>query len=305
MKRVAASLAVLALLVAACGETATHTSAVVVPRRPCVGARPPAHYDHVVLIWMENHSYRDVIGNAAAPYETALAGACATASSYYGVTHPSLPNYIAATSGSTWGIADDDGPASHVLRVPSIYSQVASWREYEESSPGPCPTADSGDYAQKHDPALYYSSIRKACRRADVPLGEPGSGALAHDLRADRLAEFSLITPNLCHDTHDCSVATGDEWLRGWMPSILGSTPFRSGRTAVFIVWDESEGSSFSPIPFIALARSVEPGTVVTRRVSHYSLLRATEELLGLPLLANARQPSAAGLAFALGLSRK
>ena len=73
---------------------------------------------------MENKSYDDVVGSAAAPYANRLAKACGLAANYHAVAHPSLPNYIAATSGATHGIADDDPPAAHPLRVASIYSQV-------------------------------------------------------------------------------------------------------------------------------------------------------------------------------------
>ena len=80
--------------------------------------------DHVIWIWMENKPYDAVIGSPSAPYENQLAAACGLATNYHGVTHPSLPNYIAATSGGTQGIADDDPPSSHPLDVASIYSQV-------------------------------------------------------------------------------------------------------------------------------------------------------------------------------------
>ena len=92
---------------------------------------------------MENKPFADVIGTSAAPYETKLAAQCGLATNYHAVTHPSLPNYIAATSGSTQGIGDDNAPASHPLAVASIYSQVKAagktWRDYEESAPGNCP----------------------------------------------------------------------------------------------------------------------------------------------------------------------
>ena len=51
----------------------------------------------------------------------------------------------------------------------------------------------------------------------------------------------------------------------------------------MFVVWDED-----SYIPNIVIAPSVIPGTTTSTAVSHYGLLRATEEMLGLPLLGNA-----------------
>src|SRR5919204_6010691 len=100
---------------------------------------------------MENKAYSQVIGAPTAPYETQLAAACGVASAYKAVAHPSLPNYIAATSGDTWGVTDDQPPAFHPLPAPSIYSQVTAagltWREYEESAPMNCPQTSSGSYS--------------------------------------------------------------------------------------------------------------------------------------------------------------
>src|SRR5262249_37784162 len=128
------------------------------PTDPCgTTAAPPARVDHVVWIWMENKPYDAIVGSPAAPYENRLAGKCGGATNDHGVTHPSLPNYIAATSGGTQGVADDDPPSSHPLGVASIYSQVKAagktWRDYEEDAPGKCPSSSSGRYAVRHDPA--------------------------------------------------------------------------------------------------------------------------------------------------------
>jgi hypothetical protein len=79
---------------------------------------------------------------------------------------------------------------------------------------------------------------------------------------------------------HDCPVATGDQWLATWVPQILATSSYRSGTTALFIVWDEP-----TPLANVVVAPSVRPGTVSGRSVTHYSMLRATEEMLGLPML--------------------
>jgi phospholipase C len=128
-----------------------------------------------------------------------------------------LPNYIAATSGNTQAITDDAAPASHPLAVASIYSQVKAagktWRDYEESALGNCPLTSSGLYAVKHDPAPYYTGIRSDCANWDVPMGTTISGNFLNDLTNDTLPAFAFVTPNLCNDTHDCPVTTGDNWL--------------------------------------------------------------------------------------------
>jgi phosphatidylinositol-3-phosphatase len=235
---------------------------------------------------MENHAYSQIIGNtAAAPYENQLAGQCGLATNYHAVTHPSLPNYIAATSGDYWGIADDNAPSSHPLSVPSIYSQVKAagltWRDYEESAPGNCPTASSGTYAVKHDPAPYYTGIRSDCANWDIPMGTTSSGAFVNDLNKGTLPAFSFVTPNLCNDTHDCSIATGDAWLKGWIPKITSSSAYQSGTTVLFLTWDEDDGSSSNRVVTIVVSPTTPAGTRSATSFTHYSLLKTTEQLLG------------------------
>lgn len=246
--------------------------------------RPPPSYAHVVWIWMENQTFRDVIGNRNAPFETRLARSCATASNYHEVGSPSLPNYLGATSGSTHGIGDDDPPSAHPLEVDNVFRQVraagGTAKSYAESMPENCTLHDKGRYAVRHNPATYYvgDQDRGACARDDVPLGQPKAGALRRDLDADALPTFSFVVPDVCHDTHDCSVRTGDDWLRRWIPVLVGSKAYRAGATVVFVVWDED-----TPMPFLAIGPSVRRGTVIGRRIDHYSLLRTTEEMLGIP----------------------
>lgn len=263
---------------------------------------PVARYEHIVWIWMENHSFDQVIGNSNAPYETMLATQCATATRYSQVGSPSLPNYIGATSGDTQGVHDDAPPSSHQLGVDNLFRQVraagGTEKSYQESMPGNCVLSSQGKYAVKHNPAAYYvgGDDRQACRSDDVPLGSVQSGELRRDLDGNALPTFSFITPNLCNDTHDCSVKTGDEWLAQWIPVILASSAYRTGATAVFVMWDES-----TPMPFIAISATTPPGTKVMGPIDHYALLRTTESMLGIGTLLG-RAATAPDLRPALGL---
>ena len=124
----------------------------------------------------------------------------------------------------------------------------------------------------------------QACSADDVPIGIKGvDGAFIDELRAGTLPNFSFIAPNLCHDTHDCGVATGDVYLKTLMGNILASSLSRHGHTAVVVVWDED-----TPVPNIVVSPSVHPGTVVESAISHYVLTRATEDIFGLPRLLSA-----------------
>lgn len=228
---------------------------------------------------MENQDYASIIGGDSAPYITSLANTYGLATDYSAISHPSLPNYIALTSGSDQGIADDGDPSSHPLNVPSIFSQLPGGgsRSLEESMPSNCDASDSGLYAARHNPEVYYTNLGGACGTYDVPLGS------APDLSA----QFTLVTPNLTDDMHDGTISDGDHFLQRFIPLLMANPAYQSGTTAIFVVWDENSGADGNKVPCLVISpytHAVKDGTPY----SHYSLLRTTEELLGLPLLGNA-----------------
>ncbi len=242
---------------------------------------PPSHYDHVVWIVLENHSFDQIIGSSDAPYINQLAAQHGLAADFYAESHPSLPNYIAMTSGSTQGISDDDDPSAHALDVPSLFSLLPGGgsRSLLESMPANCTRTDAGDYAVRHNPQAYYVNLGSNCDRFNVPLADP----------PDLSARFTFVTPNLIHDMHNGTVADGDTWLSTFMPKVLSSEAYARGRAAVFLTWDEDDsilGLGDNHIPTLVIAPSVPAGTRVTVRLDHYAMLRATQEMLGLtPLL--------------------
>ena len=231
---------------------------------------------------MENKNEEAVVDSKRAPFLRSLSESCGTAANYvdHGI-HPSLPNYIAATSGGTQGVDDDAGPSAHRLAVDNIFRQVRDIgkvsKSYEESMPATCSLNSTSRYAVKHNPAAYYvgQDDRDACLRDDV-----GFDRFLPDL-AGGLPEFSLVTPDICNDMHDCSVATGDKWLQNVVTAITSSAVYGQGRTAVFVVFDESEGRG--TMPFYAIAPSIVPGTRPDVELDHYALLAFTEDALGIP----------------------
>jgi hypothetical protein len=252
--------------------------------RPCRDSAPPRHWTHVVWIVMENRDLDQIDGSPEAPYLNSLGHQCGLAINYSAISHPSLPNYIALTSGSTQGIHDDTG---HLLSVPSLFELLGPhWRSLEESMPANCDHSSSGEYAVKHNPAPFYTPIASECVAQDVPLTNP----------PDISAEFTFITPNLCDDMHDCSTRTGDTWLSREVPLILSSAQYLTGSTAVFITWDENDAGD-TLVPCYVIAPSVAPGSRSTAPFSHYSLLRTTEDMLDLtpPLGQATVTPSLAG----------
>jgi phosphatidylinositol-3-phosphatase len=246
-------------------------------------ARQRHNIQHVVWILMENKDYSSVVGPGPAPYINGLARRYGLATNYSAISHPSLPNYIALTSGSDQGISDDSDPSSHRLNVSSIFSQLpgGASRSLEQGMPSHCAKGDSGDYAVRHDPETYYTNLGQECSRYDVPFGA----------KPDLSARFTFVTPNLINDMHDGSIGDGDRFLRSYVPALMATPEYRSRNTVIFITWDENEGGGGNQVPCIVISpftHGVRDGTHYT----HYSLLRTTEALLGLPPLGNARSAS-------------
>jgi phosphatidylinositol-3-phosphatase len=315
----AAVLAACGLATAACAgpgappPRALSSSAARVLNRGICGTmtRPPA-YRHVIWIWLENHSYGQVAGDPAqAPFLARLARQCGVATNYHNLTHPSLPNYVGATSGLPLARlgpfeGDCDPVPGCTTGAASIFGQGESWRAYEESMPSGCFRSDAGEYAVRHNPPPYFARLA-GCARQDVPYSR-----LRADLRDGALAAFSFVTPNLIDDMHDGSVADGDEWLAANLPAILGSRQYRDRTTVVFITWDEGDGGSTGEdcaanladsscrVAALVISPSTPAGTRSAALFSHYSLLATTEELLGLPLLGDAATSPTMTRAFRL-----
>jgi hypothetical protein len=253
-------------------------------------------------VFMENESLVSIIGTPSSPYATELARRCGLATDYSAITHPSLPNYLAVTGGTTFGVSDDGEPSTHPIAGASIFSELAArgltWRSYAESMPTACDTVTSGLYAARHNPAVYYTAIRSACARDDLPMGSLEGGALHGALYAGKLANFVFVTPNVCDDAHSCPVGHGDQWLAQFLTIVFASPTYRLGHMAVFVVWDE--GNLNNVVPAIVAAPSVPSGTRSAAYFNHYSLLRTTEQLLGVAPIANAAKASSMLAAFHL-----
>ena len=186
---------------------------------------PPAR-PHVLLIMLENKGYGATLGACTAdPYLCSLASQYASATAWYAVSHPSLPNYLAVTSGSTQGCASDSCPAG--ISSPDLGGQLTSagipWEAYMESLPSACDnTAANGAYTRVHNPFVYYTDNASRCH--DIPY--PGSAGVISALDGLTPPDFVWISPNLNDDMHDGSVQQGDAWLRANLAPVLASSWF-------------------------------------------------------------------------------
>ena len=248
-------------------------------------ARPavPA-FRHVVVIVFENKEVQSVLGSRDAPTFNSMAKRYGQLTRYYGVTHPSLPNYLALVSGSTQGITTDctDCVVSARNLADTLEAAGKTWRLYAEGLPRPGITgASAGRYAKKHAPFLYFRDVVDAPTRLNrvVPLA-----GLPADVQAGTLPDFALVVPDLCHSMHDCSVAVGDSWLRSTLPPLL-----KLARTVVFVVFDEGSSNvrGGGHVAALALGTAVRRNARFGSATGHYGLLRTIEAAWKLPLLGN------------------
>jgi phosphatidylinositol-3-phosphatase len=270
---------------------------------------PPSTVQHVVVFLFENQNFGSVNDNAKAPYMSSMAKDCAFASAYddncFSGYLASEPHYLALTSGSncdtgldttgTGCITDDADATIHTLTTTSIFAQASSWKSYQESMPSNCDQTTSGNYACKHNPAAYYSTL-SSCSTDDVPIAavtcpnttmtvcSTPSNAFTDDIAAGTLAAYSFITPNLENDMHNGTVTQGDNWLYTYLPLILKSTSYLNGEIAIFVLWDQQGGllSSGGPTPNFFVSPYITAGTVTSTLFNHFSALLATEKMLGI-----------------------
>lgn len=200
------------------------------------------------------------------------------------MAHPSLPNYLAIASGGTQGKTGTDSISAGEIDAPNIWGQLSShhigWKVFEESMPSACFLDSSGDgglYRLKHNFATPFSRVTshpKRCARV-VPYS-------ALDL--SHLPAVAFIAPNMCNDMHDCSIATGDQWLAARVPAML-----QAGQTVV-ITWDEGDSSTNGGGNiYTAVDGPGIVGRTDTATYDHYSLLAAIEARYGLARLGNAQ----------------
>ena len=276
------------------GTTSPTPSATPTPTStPTPAASGVPALDHVVWVLMENHGYSQVVGSGVgAPYiNNTLIPKGAIADKFFAIEHPSLPNYIDLTAGQNGGLTATCSPGSGcIANVPNIFKDRLeaagkTWKGYGESMPSNCATADSGQYAVRHNPPPYFSNLQGAdCNANNVPYTQ-----LASDFaQTATTPSFSFVTPNVCNDMHDCSVTAGDTWLSQNMPTILNSPAFKTQRSLLAVVWDEDDGSEGNRVAAIFEGPQVKVGFHSTATYNHYSLLRTLEVSLGVsPLTSN------------------
>jgi len=244
------------------------------------------NYQRVFIIMMENTSYSSLIGNANAPWINSAAATYGLATNYFGVAHPSQPNYIAATSGSTNGVVDDNDVT---IDVPNIVDQLEShgktWKAYMQSlfadgnTDKLAHSAGNQLYERKHNPFVSYADVQSnPARMANIV----DFSQFDSDLANNAVPNYTWISPDQCNDMHgrftldptdlcgfdheQALIATGDAFLSTTVGKIIHSSAW-TDNSVIFITWDESD------FPFADTSGCCDAvpggGHVVTLAISH------------------------------------
>jgi acid phosphatase len=272
-KRIAAAIVVVAALAgSATAVAATPPAAQAVTSVPV--------FDHIVLVMFENHAYSQVNGSSSAPYFNSLAGQGAKFTQSYGVTHPSEPNYLAIFSGKTQGLTDDSCP--HSYSGNNLGNQLISagrtFKGYSESMPSDGYTGcSSGQYRRKHNGWVNFTNVPST---SNLMYGDfPGPGNYAS------LPTVSFVSPNMCNDMHDCSVSTGDTWLKNNLDAYAQWA--KTHNSLLIVTFDEDNGSSSNHIFTTFVGAHTQVGSF-SGQINHYNVLSTIESAYGLSQLNSA-----------------
>ncbi|MFD3562076.1 MULTISPECIES: alkaline phosphatase family protein [unclassified Streptomyces] len=237
--------------------------------------------DHTVVVVFENHAYNQVIGSSSAPYINSLKTNGASLSASYALTHPSQPNYFALFSGATQGITDDGCYTPGFSSQPNLASELIAagktWGSYNEGLPSQgSTTCSSGDYARKHNPWFGFSNVPTSTAKTFAQFPSDYS----------TLPQVSFVVPDLCSDMHDCSVSTGDTWLKNNLSAY--ATWAKAHNSLLVVTFDEDNRLAGNKIPTVLYGQQVTPGATSATTYNHYDVLRTIEDMHGLPHAGNA-----------------
>jgi hypothetical protein len=245
----------------------------------------------------ENKEFGSVIDNPQMPTYNRLAHENTLLTQYYAIRHPSLPNYIALMGGDTFGIDSNCHDCFINARsLPDLIEESGrTWKTYQEDMPEPCFLGDKGDYAQKHNPFVYFDPIRlnvERCQRSVVPLTD-----LQTDIAANALPNFFFIKPNICNDSHDCSLDVTDAWLTNLLATVIPALDATGESYFVAMLFEEGQGSHTccglpepggGRVPVVIYSPLAQNGFEDPTPYTHYSLLKTISQAWGLPYLVHA-----------------
>jgi len=232
--------------------------------------------DKVLVVVVENKSYSQM--KARAPRIWALARKYGYATNFRAIVHPSLPNYIVMASGSTRGVRSNGYPSGIRLKGPSVFGNTIKgggtakiWAD--SMGPTTCRLKDRGKYVPRHVPWNYYVDERDLCQRFVVDGGE-----FAGDVASGDLATVGMLIPDNCHNAHDCSIPTADNWIADRVEVAMSGPDYRTGRLLIIVTADEDDHNEGNRI-LTAVIHASQKSNVVTKPLTLYSLHRLLADI--------------------------
>ena len=244
---------------------------------PGGAAKPLPHFDHIVVVVEENHSYADITSAADTPYIASLMSQGAVFTDAHAITHPSQPNYLALFAGSTFGVTSDACPQTFTgpTLATGLLDHGMSFTGYSESMPQAGYTGcDDGSatplYARKHNPWVDFAAT-------PATSNQPFS---SFPTDFSQLPTVAFVVPNQLHDMHSGSVAEGDAWLRQHLSDYAQWAPTHN--SLLIVTWDEDDGSAANHILTLFVGAHVQAGQYA-ETINHYDVLRTIEALEAVP----------------------
>ncbi|KAF9243720.1 phosphoesterase family-domain-containing protein [Melanogaster broomeanus] len=246
---------------------------------------PGKVFDRFIQIWLENTNYAEAAAN---PVFQNLSAQGITLSSYYALTHPSEPNYMAAAGGDFFGLASDA-----LVHVPKNVSTIVnlledkdiSWSSYQENMPTdgyPGFSFTNPDnytyYMRKHNPLVLFDSVglheKRAARIRNF-------NDFAVDVTNDSLSQWIFVTPNMRDDGHDTTTEYAAGWLTFWLLPLLQDARFNTPKTLILLSFDENDDHKINNQIYSVLLGNAVPQTLWNTTddtfYTHYSTLSTVE----------------------------
>lgn len=254
-------------------------------------------FDRFIQIWLENTDYATA---ASSPVFQGIAAKGVLLDGYYGTTHPSEPNYLAASTGDFWGLSDDNYyamPNNVSTIVDLLEAKNISWSSYQESMPTDgfqgynytqenYLNSSAGTYTyyvRKHNPLIIADSVATVAARA---ARIRNFNDFAVDVNASALSQWTFITPNIVNDAHDTTIDFVSDWLSYFLVPLLNDTNFNNNRTLILLTFDETETYTINNQVFtVALGGGLPTdliGTTDSTYYTHYSALSTVQANWGL-----------------------
>lgn len=296
------------------------------PPAPTPPVSTVGELDHVFMVYMENKGFNDIAGSTKAPFLNSLINAYGLANNYYGLTHPSLPNYYPVVGGTDFGLTYNCATPcidADTTLVSNITDAGKTWKGYAQSlQPGANPLVASGDYSPDQLPFPAFKSIANdpAALANVVPLEQ-----MAEDLKSpDTAPNFAWFAANedfngegpidfpwgilkfalsQLEPGNPYNIPALDQFLSETVPVVLNSEVWKdpTRKSALVVTFDEDNnntslgfGNEGNRVVFViipsegAVAAGMRSGAfTATDHYNHYSLLRFIEDSLGLPTLTN------------------